>query len=177
LTITVRYEPMDRVRISAETMLPRTFTVTYDADNLPLIEIDMAVVDGVPVCDAVSIKRRANGASLTGTELRRVPIAETIDFATAKIALRRVETLADGSQAWEPPDDDLEGQRLARQDVGTALRRRAITDELLREVSRVYRLNPDSPTKAVGEAFVVGSAQASRYVKQARLRGFLEERK
>ena len=175
MTVTVNYQGMSGTRISAKTMLPAQFTLTYDSEELPLVDLDMAVIDGVPVCDAVRIQRREGGASLTGTELRRVPVAEIIDFASTQVATRNVETFADGSTAWEPTDDDPEGRRQVQHDVRKAIRRRAITDELLRDVARIYRLNPGSPTKSVSEALHVSPAQASRYVRQARERQFLEE--
>lgn len=175
MTVSVEWQLEEgTVLIGAGVRLPRRLVATYDDGELPLVKVTVSVMDGVPVCDRVDVARRPDGVSLTGDELRRVPIAEIVELACRQAALTQVEASLDGSTAWEPPWGDAQRERQVRRDVQRARQRRVFTDALLRDVARIYRANPGRPTAAVREAFNVSAAQASRYVRAARDRHHLE---
>ncbi len=160
--------------ISKETRLPSAFTARYTPDSGPAVELAVTIEGGSPVCQEIRVLRDPGGPSLTGTEIRRVPIVDVIEHACRQVAVRFVEQFPDGSTAWEPTFDDEPARRTVARDVTTARQRRHVTDDLLRDVARVYRANRDSsPTASVQETFTVSRATATRWIKLARERGFL----
>lgn len=174
MTISVSYDFGPLSRIGPQTGLPSAFYVKYEEGDRPTVELEIEVLNGVPVCQAIHVRRMA-GPSLSGTELRRVPLTDVIERACRDVALRLVEVLPDGSAAWEPPQGDAVLERAVARDVIKARQRRKITDALLRDVARIYReqLESGQPTQEVAAAYGVSKAQAARYVRQARDRGFL----
>lgn len=178
-TVSVQWSPFGDagVDIGSGVRLPsRAVVAMYDDPSLPLVRATVTVVDGVPVCDRLEITRRESGASLTGEELRRVPIAWLIEKACLHVALTAEEMPPDGTTvAWLPSHGDAH-TRQVRGAVQKARGRRRITDSLLQDVARIYRANPDRPTAAVRDAYQCSAAQASRYVREARDRKILEDR-
>lgn len=92
--------------------------------------------------------------------------------AAARIGLDLANrTMQLGGQSWlNKLASGLAGAPPARGDR----KRRRITDELLREVARIYRENfKFAPTVAVAQTFDVKPRMAHEYVRRARERGFL----
>jgi hypothetical protein len=184
VTINVQFNLPEPARLDSNIAIPSRLTASYSAEGMPLVEIDVAVVDGVPVCDAIRVMRRDGAASLEASELSRIPITEIVDVACRRFGMVLVDVRPGGLDE-EGRQTTITQYRLAdvvgedaqqvRRAVTTARRRRTITDRLLRDVARLYRADPDAPTKNVARELHVSAAQASRYVKAARERGILEE--
>jgi hypothetical protein len=151
--------------------IPSPFTARFEFPEDHAAELDIAIEDGSPVCDAIRIERNRKKPSLSGTELRRLPLRDWVNFAVGQVALMPREGEPGVSTLTPAPDD--EAWALTRA-ADRAPRRRKITEHHLKEVAKVYRASvDDNPRDAVMETFGVKAAMASRYIKLARERGLL----
>ncbi len=154
-----------------EARIPSPFTVRFEFPKDHAVEIDIAIESGAPMCNAIRIERNPKRPSLTGTELRRLPLRDLVNAAVGQVAVVPKEVAA-GTYEGSPATVD-EAFEISRQ-ADRAKRRRTMTDEHLEAVAQVYRATGgDRPRDAVMEAFQVSPAMASRYIKLARERGFL----
>lgn len=179
-------ETVSYVDLSNGLQVPERLKAEVTDIGIPaVIEIEVAVRDGVVVCDRIALRSVEGGPPITREMLRDVPIAS---LATALMANRSL--ISDFSHsAWgdidktrvfavhgdSAPDEVQDWVR-----TQTAPRRRhRITDEFLREVAAVYRRNIDggAPTQAVAKEKSVSHSTAARYVAQARQRGLLGQTK
>lgn len=108
-----------------------------------------------------SVRRRRPGAPLTARAVRAVMVRglfdEAIAYCARVLALRQARNLLDTEDA-----------------TMRSLRRRIIDDEFLRQVASVVRADESgAPNKAVRRAFYTSQRNASRWIAQARSRGFL----
>lgn len=153
--------------------LPEKFTARFSIEDDHTVEMDIAVEHGSPVCNGLRVFRAAGRPSLTGHELRRLPLAQWVTFACSVVGFANqggIQTTAEGYRT--------EGYRQSiEQVVRKAGRRNRVTEELLQDVARVYRAAVDegrSPVEAVQETFgPIGHSTAARYVKLARDGGHL----
>lgn len=174
MTISVEWEfPGKGWRaLSRSTGLPATFTVHYQPEGDHPVDINIEVVDGAPVVDAVAVYRHPDRPSLTGAELRRIPMSHVVDVGCRQAALLQRGTSDNGDASLEAPGSEEE-QRQVTEDVRLA-QRRSVSVETLREVARIYRANVDDhPTTRVAEAFDRSTKTAARYVQLARKHGLL----
>jgi len=160
--------------------LPARFALVYrpakGADE-PAWTVEFHVQDGVPQCRHVGLSSTVNGREIRSADLRALRIEDLLEGASANVAARRVVD-DDGSARMVR---DLGSWRDVTRAVRGARRnaRRKVTDEVLREVARVYRENVgDNPTAAVarhlGESDQpVPDRTARLYVRRARDAGFL----
>ena len=130
------------------------------------VERDIEVREGRPQVDQIRVLRAEGLPPLDGTELRRIPFSDWLQFACAQAGI-----LVRGDGELGPPttDDDAE---LIVKDVGRASRRR-ITDELLRRVADLHRAGG---YERVVSDLPCSERQAYRYVKEARERGIMSRK-
>lgn len=167
-------------RIGKGTTLPARFTATFEDDDDHTIELQIVVqeveLDGTrhlkPLCEGIRVIRNPARAPLTGTELRGLPVANLLEFACVQVAMPEV-----APSTWGIGGPESESTaKAAAEDVRRSHRRRRVTDELLGDVATVYlAARGDHAAEEVAKEFFVSLSQAHRYVKQARLRGFLPE--
>jgi hypothetical protein len=148
------------VRTMAGYALPAAFTARWEFDDDHTVELDVAVEHGLPVCNAIRVERNPARPSLSGSELRRIPVRSWLDFACAETNMRveRAGVLVPGAE--EVPE-------IARQ-----YRRRSMTPELLHEVAMEWvraRNDGDPPTAAVRDGFKVSARTAARWVAAAKV--------
>jgi len=141
--------------------------VRLDSDG-PLFTMTLAVENARPVLTRLIIERPREqdglprpGSEITATQLHAMPLESVLQTAISQAAA--------WAAGWGP-------------DAGTAAdsalrlrKRRAITDDLLRQVSEIVRSNPDTPTQAVRDSLHTSYRNASRWVSEARRRGFLDD--
>jgi hypothetical protein len=150
-------------------MLASPFTARFEFEDDHTVELDIAVEAETPVCEAIRIQRNPARPSLTGAELRRLPLRNWITMATTQAA---VTPSGEQKGAWGPATEKETEQLWG--EVQERVRRRTITDDFLGEVAAVYRNNLDNhPRDAVADHFTVSLSTAARYVKLARERGLL----
>lgn len=153
--------------------LPEKFTARFLIEGDHAVELDIAVEHGSPVCDGLRVFRAPGRPSLTGHELRRLPLAQWVTFACSMVGVGNQGGAETTTSEWA-----TEGYRQAiEQVVRKAGRRNKITAEFLQDVARVYRAavaEARSPVEEVRETFgPMGHSTAARYVKLAREGGYL----
>lgn len=159
-----------------DTVLPGDFTARWEFPDDHTVELDIRThpvdVDGTsvvrPVCEAIRVQRNPAKPPLNGSEIRRLPLKNWIEYACVEAAMRPV---SNASGAWEPIGDEAERQA-ALDDIRDSRRRRRITDELLETVAAVYD-EEGGEAEMVAKKVHVSKAQAYRYIRLARDRGFL----
>jgi hypothetical protein len=141
----------------------------------PTVQIEIVLHDGRPEIDEIKVSRRAGEPEITATALRDIPLKRIVESGVRQMELFARRMWADTSPDspgpvgqeshpyWAPVTESVELRR-----------RRTVTDELLREVARVYESDTTgAPTKAVSDRFPTSHRNATRYVALARERGFL----
>ncbi len=153
--------------LGPNTIIPADFTARFEEWDGPAshpVELDIAIDDGRPVCQAVRVERHPKAPPLTGTELRRIPLAEWVGFASTRVAMTPT-----GTGAWGPSSTE-ERLAAAAADVRVAVRRRRVTDEVLRDAANLYL---QGGADLVAERLHVSMSQAFRYVQRARAKGYV----
>lgn len=149
--------------------LPSEYVFEVDDPDCPvLVEIHAAVIDGQPRCSELRCRPRPGGQPVTAEALRRVALGRYLRAAAAAYS-QRIEIHPGGMEVGymtSGRDADLL-DRAARQT------RRPMTDDLLRDVSRVYNEASAKPVGAVQRRFYVSRATASRWIQQARRQGLI----
>jgi hypothetical protein len=153
--------------------LPAAFTARFTVEGDHTVEMDIAIDHGAPVCNGLRVMRASGRPSLTGHELRRLPIAEWVIYACSAAGFAN-----QGGVRTTEADFESEGERRAIEDAVRARakrKNRRTTPAFLQDVARVYRGSTDTPpVEAVREAFgPIGHSTAARYVKLARDAGYL----
>jgi hypothetical protein len=149
--------------------LPARYAVEIDDPKGPLLlEIHVAVIEGQPRCVELRCRPRSGGPPVSSESLRRVPLARYVRESVALCSFR-VEI---HPSTWVVyPTGRGDGQLLGR--ASKQHPRRQMTDDLLREVARVYSEAESKPTLAVMNWFQLSRPTAGRWVMEARKRGFL----
>ncbi len=151
--------------------LPPRYAVEVDDPECPfLVEIHVAVVDGQPRCAELRCRPRPGGPPVTSEGLRRVALARylresTVAYAEHLVLDEHGEVMF--GRATGTGDESLLARAAQRRP------RRQMTDDLLRDVARVYTEAESKPTVAVMRHFQVSRPTAGRWVMTARERGFL----
>lgn len=126
------------------------------------VEAEIEVVDGVGVVTNLTLHGR-----VTKSTLRDLggSFDQLVDLLLASAA--HLLAIEDGSELetdLDPVLDDL-----------AKLRRRRIDVDLLRQVAEVVRSNPKKPTEGVQRTLHTSHRNATRWISEARRRGFIEE--
>jgi hypothetical protein len=151
-------------------MLPEQFIARFIVKDDHTVEMDIATVDGAPVCNAVRVIRHPGRPSLSGHELRRFPLAEWVRYACSMVGVGNQGGVQTTSAEWKTETYRADVERVIPQ----PWRRNVLTDDFLKEVARVYRANADSaPIEAIREAWPSAHSTAARWVRLARDRGYL----
>jgi hypothetical protein len=135
--------------------LPPEATARFEYPDDHTVEIDIAVEGDDVVCNAVRITRRKGGPSLSGIELRRLPLTRLVTIAVGMIATREGRVTDDVSVAEEAEGAFKRPRR----------RRDSVTDERLHEVARIVRENAEpgvAPWRILHDFGHVGRSQAYR---------------
>lgn len=129
------------------------------------LELVLVPHAGRIAAESVKVKQRRGGPPVTSEAIRSVPVARLVREAAP--ALLSIEQTDSGAAAGVP---NTSPDRIA------LLRAAGPVDETLRLVAHAYRVGlatGATPTKAVEETFNVSRATASRWISNARARGFL----
>jgi hypothetical protein len=163
----------DRVALGAGYSLPRRFDLRSEpADpRKPRVQIWWEVVDGVPACVGVHVSP-GPGARLTTAGLR-VPIASYLR-AAVEIVAAHADT---GQPVWfaDPAQGGIEAatQELARVKPTRGV---PVTESTLLKTAALWReaVAKNRPRTAyICEELPCSSATAARYIREARVRGFI----
>jgi len=151
--------------------LPTRYAVEVDDPKCPvLLEVHVVVQDGQPRCAELRCRPRPGGPPVSSEGLRSVPLARYLR-ESAYLYSVRVTELDEGRgllvSATGTGDEPLLAEAARRSP------RQQMTDDLLRDVARVYSDAGSKPTQAVMRRFHVSRPTAGRWVGLARSRGFL----
>jgi hypothetical protein len=155
-------------------MLPEQFIARFIVKDDHTVEMEIATVDGAPVCNAVRVIRHPGRPSLSGHELRRFPLAEWVKYACSMVGVGNQGGVRTTTAEWQTEAYRADIERAVPQ----PRRRNVLTDEFLKEVATTYKANADSaPIEVIrdvhGEGGYVAHSTAARWVRLARERGFL----
>jgi hypothetical protein len=168
---TVRDRPLFGGRMRAAA--PVVLTVQPGSeDREPLdydLEVTLDVVAGRMQCTDLRVMRRPGGPPVTSENLRRIPVAYIVGFASQNAGV---------VSEIEPDPDSPDGYReIAYQPPPKDFADRGMTTEALEHAARVYRWAValgDKPYGVLQRDFGLPRAKAARWIATARRRGILE---
>ena len=158
-------------RIGPTTALPGRFTARWEYDEDHTVEMDITVSDGLPACEAIRIERNPSRAPLSGEELRRIPVANWVEFACQEVGMKVTGIGGGDSQLTPLRADDTKG---ATEISSAVARRRHVDDAYLRDAVVTWREQNRDP-RAAAKSLNVSVSQLHRYLKKARESGFAPE--
>jgi len=167
------YDPL--MAVVGDRAIPMQFEMVDTRDDRrPEVTLGFEIRDGVPECTRVELRATAKGREVRSSDLRAVRVEDALETAIS-VAPHEYNVDADGRPSISPVPGNKEQARTTVKWARAARKeaRRRVTDDMLREVARVYRENPYSPTSAVADTFDRAHRTAALYVHQARERGFL----
>ena len=165
------------VRIGDRLLPERLRAVFPGADGQPSLEMLLEVVDGIPSCQELTLRRTEGGRDVRTDDLRRIRVETWLEnlFSIAALRVTNERETDSGTTAvlkaqdYTEQRETLDAVRKAR-----ARARRRLTPELLAEVAEVYRDNVnDRPVEAVRQRFGGEYRTAAKYVERARKEGHL----
>lgn len=165
--------------------VPKWIELTTTGGVAPDMRVRVEVRDGSPQVVEIGWKVRAGEREVLHKDLRDIDLPKlAIDLYAS--CFQEIHPFPEGPDGAFPDDDQLDewaaqvrkSKQAARNFVDRQRRpkeHRAINDELLKSVAKVYRANiaNRAPTQAVAKHFGVGNRMASTYVQKARGRGLL----
>jgi hypothetical protein len=171
------------VRISDRYVLPARFHALYPLDDV-VCAFNLAADEKGVRCHSLLVNDPRGERTITGTLLRKIPVDTLIRTARDLVAV----------QLFRKRDGSLDMRRVRRPGASGLVEylkelerkrhhpRRGVqlSDDFLQRVAEAYE-NAEStgrpPTKTVSVEFDTSRPNASRWVAEARRRGFLPERK
>jgi len=134
--------------------------------------VTVEALAGVIVVSSFQVSSRPGSVDISPSTLRKLDY-ETILIRVRMLASLAAETgLPNNWQAAFSAATPAQARSIERVAEGD-LRRRAVTDDLLRQVASVVVANLDRPTIAVRDHFPTSHRNATRWSAAARDRGFL----
>lgn len=142
----------------------------------PDVAMTFEVRDGYPLCSALEVRSRQDERGVSMIDLP--PGGRDLDF-WRRLAFKTVRQCmivdSNGSVSFRLiPSTSEEIDRIP---TGNKRVSTKMTPERLSTIADIYSSNIQNGLKAVAEAFQVSEATASRYVKQAREAGLIEDRR
>jgi hypothetical protein len=166
-------EPVRVVELPSGLRVPSPVVMHVELARQPSIELRIETDEDDIRVTGVTIVPAEGAADLTATALR-LPFKKVIDEARRRLALLAIfQDLDDyGRFVTYPGDGSIE----PRAGVLKDRRRRLIDDELLEKVGEAVREGDRArPNEAVRERLHTSQRNASRWIAEAKRRGFLKE--
>ena len=161
-------------KMVANRSMPLWLEFTIDGFDEPDSFLRIELRDDVPRLVELAWVAYENQSEIRPKHLREVDLAACVDMLYGMWVIE----MRDGKAVTNTDPIGSEQDRRVRaffeEQRQLQKGRRPITDELCRHVATVYRENiATAPTQAVARVFGVKSRMASRYVDEARSRGYL----
>lgn len=164
--------------IIGDRWVPNTIEVDFPgADGGVSLYMLIEVVDGVPRCTELTLKRVDEGREVRQKDLRAIELDSWIEAFVARCS-DQLQTSEDGQVSAIHRGDErevIDGMKTIREVRRGS--RRAMTDARKRRVADVYNARESGRIEAVEAAFAVSRSTAIRYIKAARDAGLIEKRK
>lgn len=163
--------PMLGGQVVGDRLVPSPIEVDLAGiDGQPCLTMTIEVLEGVPRCTELAIRRVDGGREVRPRDLRAVELETWVEAFVSLCSAEFVErdsTTGAYSAAW--PDSELALRRgmKAIRDVRKGSRR-PMTGERRQRVADVYNAHQSGGIEAIMVAFGVSRATAIRYIKSAR---------
>jgi hypothetical protein len=169
-----------RAVLSSGMPFPSPVTVRAKLPDRPELELRLEVRDGEVALTRLTVHARETDRGISTSVLKDLPLKAVIYEVTQRVATMYV-AFEEVSLALEQPGrryaylEPKDGRFGVRDDALGVRRRRLITDDLLREVAEAAQSDPVRPNEAVRKAMHTSVRTASRWITEAKKRGFLNE--
>ncbi len=142
-------------------------------DGQPQYNMRIEVLDGVPRCTEVAIKRIEGGREVRQKDLRAVELESLVETFVAVCCFEPIGEAGVGISV-----STEEGVRAGMRTIREIRKgsRRPLTGERKRRIADVYNAQETGGIEAVERAFTVSRSTAARYIKAAREAGLIEKR-
>lgn len=146
------------------------------ADGQPRLEMFIEVIDGVPRCTELLLKRTEAGREIRPRDLRAIDLEDFVETFVAMVSAEIVEVKDGVAKSVVRAGEDFvrDGAKAVRQSRKGS--RRAMTDDRRQRVADVYNAQESGGIEAVEVAFAVSRSTAIRYINAARDAGLIEKR-
>jgi hypothetical protein len=148
--------------------------VSLSESGKPNLTLKLSVEDGQPVLDSLLIERlpgpnadRHGGPKITASDVHKIALESIVRDAIRSVAASLAIT------DWSETDQSTAAA--AAEAAIRTRRRRVLDDAFLNSVAKVAMDNPDRPTRAVAEELFTSHRTATRWIGEARRRGFMED--
>lgn len=174
--------PLKGAVVVGDRFVPPVIEVDFPGvDGEPSLDMLIEVVDGVPRCTEITIKRTEGGREVRDKDLRAISKAEGLDtWVETFVALCSGQIVENDdpdmtTALFSSGEDHVTAGIKTIRDARKGSRRR-LTDERKQRVADVYNAHESGGIDAVETAFAVSRATAVRYIKAAREAGLIEKR-
>ena len=158
-------------------LVPPVIEVELDGvDGQPALSMLVEVIDKVPRCTEISIKRSPNGREVREKDLRAVDLELWVETFVSWCSTELIEqdfATGEWSGTWPNNEDSLRRGINTIRDVRKGSRRR-MTPARLQRVAVAYNAQTTGGIEAVQLAFGVSRSTAIRYVRYARAADLIE---
>jgi hypothetical protein len=177
-------ESVDFEELNTGVLFPQDLLVMANYDGGPSLQLLLAVEDGQAIVSSLTISRSVPDCPpdcppISATMVHELPLGRIIDeviarTATGFLALYRAHqaALAGRPHQFLTPDEVAATREGARRG---SRRGRPVSDEDLRDVAAIVRTNSYDPRVQVVTDLHVSKRTASRWIAEARSRGFVTE--
>jgi hypothetical protein len=160
------------------TLFPTAITVTARLKNGPLIGLSLGIEGGKPVFRSSTFSRAPEEPPLTPADIHDVPLGAIFDEVVARVATSAFAILRSNraAAAGEPHRfvSPEESQQIANAAMASR-RGRPVRDQELLKVARILESNQYDPRLQVVRELSVSPRTASRWIAEARRRGYVKE--
>ncbi len=146
-------------------------------DGHPALYMLIEVIDGVPRCTELTIKRTGDGREVRTKDLRAVELDSFVERFVSLVSGGPIKVISEYEISADVPlgeDAVRRGMKTIR-DVRKGSRR-PLSEERKRRVADVYNAHDTGGIEAVERAFDVSRSTAIRYIRAARDVGLIERR-
>ncbi len=169
--------PMMGGEVVGDRLVPSPIEVDLPgADGQPQLEMVIEVIDGVPRCTELTLRRNEGGREIRPRDLKAINLEDFVETFVSLMSSEIVEREAGKISSVVRGDETSirAGMRTVR--AARKGSRRPMTDERKQEVAQIYNAADLYGLEDVQDRFRVSRSTAARYVKAARDAGLIERR-
>ena len=155
--------------------LPSPIVIRVHLAERPSLELRLEVLADEVVLTRLTVLPGDDTHRLTANAVRNLPLKKVTDEAIRQIAMLAAIGQEEPGHPYRFLSAPGDGSFGIAPGVISSRRRRLIDDELLTAVAEVVRSNPVRPNDAVHKQMHTSTRNASRWIAEAKRRGFLNE--
>jgi hypothetical protein len=168
------------VPLTTGVLFPERVRVSGRYKDGPPVGLSLIVRDGQPVLISLTIGHDDDeeGNPVTPSALHDLPLSQILDQTIGQMTEGMLISRrnAEASETGLPPRFPALGESAAARLAGVASQRgRPVTEEILRRVAEIVKENSYNPRRQIHDEIGASPRTASRWIDEARKRGFLTE--